>query len=86
MKPKTINLHIDRLVLNGLGDLNSRQLNIAIQSELCRLITAQGIHRSLHQSGILDQIKAKPISLSGQIKERNLGNKIAHSVYRGMKL
>ena len=86
MKPKIINLHIDRLVIDGVGDVNRKNLSAAIQTELSRLITTQGLHSSLHQSGAIEQINAKPISLTGQIRERSLGNKIAGSVYRGMKL
>lgn len=85
MKPKTINLHIDRIVLDGVGRLNHGQLSVAIERELHRLISMQGLHSSLHQSGSINQITTKPISLTGQIREKSLGNKIANTVYRGMK-
>lgn len=85
MKPKTINLHIDRIILNGVGQLNRGQLNLAIEKELHRLISIQGLHRSFNQSGSINQITAKPIVLPGQIGEKSLGNKIANSVYGGMK-
>jgi len=85
MKPGTINLHIDKIVLYGLGQLDAGQLNLAIQKELHRLIADQGLHRSLHQSRSIKRVSAQSISLTGSIRERNLGNKIAGSVYRGMK-
>ena len=85
MKPKTINLHIDRIVLDGVGHLNHGQLSIAIERELHRLILVQGLHNSLYQSGAINQIAANPIVLNSPVREKNLGNKIAGSVYRGMK-
>ena len=85
MKPKTINLHIDRIVLDGVGHLNHGQLSLAIERELHRLISMQGLHHSLYQSGVTNQIAAKPIVLNRSVREKNLGNKIAGSVYRGMK-
>ena len=85
MKPTTINLNIDRIVLDGVGKLNHGQLSIAIEKELHRLISVQGLHNSLHQSFIINQISAKPIALNSPVRERDLGNKIAGSVYRGMK-
>ena len=86
MKPKTINLRIDKLVLDGFDGMNRRQLSAAVQTELHRLITSQGIHSSLHQSARIEQVNAMPITISGTLRERSLGNKIATSVYRGMKL
>ena len=85
MKPKTINLNIDRIVLDGVGQLNHGQLSIAIERELHRLISVQGLHNSFNQSGSINQIAAKPIALNSPVREKNLGNKIAGSVYRGMK-
>lgn len=85
MKPKTINLHIDRIVLDGVGHLNHGQLSLAIETELHRLISMQGLHHSLYQSGVTNQIAAKPIAFNSPVREKNLGNKIAGSVYSGMK-
>ena len=87
MKPGNINLHIDKIVLDvdGAGHLDRAQLSLAVERELHRLISMQGLHKSLYQPGVIDQIAAKPITLDGPVRERSLGNKIAGSVYRGMK-
>ena len=85
MKPKSINLHIDRIVLDGVGHLNHGQLSLAIERELHSLISVRGLHGSLHQSTTINQIETKPIVLNSPVREKNLGNKIAGSVYRGMK-
>ena len=85
MKTKTINLHINKIVLDGVGQINSDKLSHSVEKELHRLLTHQGLHRSLNQSSSINHISAKPIFLQGSVREKNLGNKIAHSVYRGMK-
>ncbi len=85
MKPKTINLHIDRIVLDGVGHLNHGQLSLVIKRELHRLISVQGLHGSLHQSTTIKKIVTKPIALNSSVSEKNLGNKIAGSIHRGMK-
>ncbi len=85
MNGKNINLHIDRIVLNGVGRLNRDQLNQVIQKELHRLITTQGVHSLMNQSKSIKQVSAQPINLTSQIKERRLGNQIAGAVYRGLK-
>lgn len=87
MKPGTINLHIDKIVLDvyGARHLDRAQLSLAVERELHRLISMQGLHKSLYQPGVIDQIAAKPIALNSPVREKNLGNEIAGSVYRGMK-
>ena len=85
MKPKTINLHIDKIVLEGVGSVNRGQLALSLQKELHRLIDSQGLHGSLNQPTSINYIKAKPISIGNRIQEKRLGNQIANSVFRGMK-
>jgi hypothetical protein len=85
MKPATINLHIDRIVLDGVGQMDPGQLSLVIRKELHRLISDRGLHSSLNQPLSIKQIAAEPISLTESIRERSLGNKIAGSVYCGMK-
>ncbi len=85
MKPKTINLHIDKIVLEGVGSVSRDQLEVSLQKELHRLIASQGLHSSLNQSASINHVNAKPISLGNRVKEKQLGHQIAHSVYRGIK-
>lgn len=83
MKAKTINLHIEKLVIDGLRDLNRHHVGAAVQNELSRLLGSQHLPDSLTQSSSIKAIDAKPI---GKVSsERRLGLQIADSVYRGMK-
>ena len=85
MKPKTINLHIDKIALEGIGTLNRGQLEVSLQKELHRLIDSQGLHSSLSQTTSIDHVNAKPISIGNRVRAKHLGHQIANSVYRGMK-
>ena len=85
MKPKTINLHIDKIALEGVGSVNRGQLEVSLQKELHRLIASQGLHGSLNQTTSIDHVNAKPISIGNRVREKQLGHQIAQSVYRGMK-
>ena len=85
MKAKAINLHIERIVLDGMGQFDRGKLNIVIQKELHRLIDSQGLYGSLNQTTSINHVNAKPISIGNRVKEKQLGHQIAKSVYRGMK-
>ena len=83
MKAKTINLHIEKLVIDGIGDLNRHHVGTAVQNELSRLLGSQHLPDSLMKSASIEAIDTKPI---GKVNsERRLGLQIADSVYRGMK-
>ena len=85
MKPDTINVHIDHLVVEGSENLDKKQIGAAVQSELKRLISDQGLHASLHQSSAIESVAGKPITASTEISARGMGYQIANSIYRGLK-
>ena len=85
MMPKAINLHINKIVLHGVDQLNRGQLGLALEQELHRLISNQGLHGSLKQSTFVNYVSARPISINSRVHEKQLGRQIASSVYRGMK-
>jgi len=85
MSNKTINLQIDKIVLDGIGRLNRGQLALSLEKEMHRLISSHGLHRSLNQSMSITHVSAKPLLTGNHIREKQLGRQIAHSVYRGLK-
>ncbi|MGD1942037.1 MAG: hypothetical protein ACFB0G_12055 [Leptolyngbyaceae cyanobacterium] len=82
-----VNLHIEELVLDGI-DLSPHQrsqLDVAIRTELTRLIAADGLSPSLQQGGWRDRLSASNFQFSpGQAPEA-MGQHIAQSVYGGLK-
>lgn len=79
-----IQLHIDRLVLDGLHlSLRERQqLQSSIESELGRLLSERGLHNGLTQSLAIPKLTATSIQLDTGTQQ--LGQQIAASVYGGI--
>jgi len=79
MTIRTLNLHIEELLIDGLGEVNQHKVSMAVQSQLQRLLNTKGVYGSLQQS------TAKPLARVRHGNDKRLGLQIANSVYRGMK-
>ncbi len=80
-----INLHINRLVLDGI-DLTSHEqqmLQASVTAELSRLLSSGGLAPHLAQGIALDRLNTNGIYLAGH-NPTQLGQRIAHSVYKGI--
>lgn len=82
----TITLHIERLVLEGiaLDRAQSAQLRAAVEAELTRLLTSDGLSGALAQGGAVPDVPAAPIQLAADGDPGALGQQIARSVYSGI--
>ncbi|MEP7012874.1 MAG: hypothetical protein ABJC13_21335 [Acidobacteriota bacterium] len=79
-----VNLHIDRLVLEGI-DLDHAQrplLQAAVEAELGRLIGEGGIG-SLASGGAVPSVRAAGFEIGADGSPSRLGHQIAQSVYGG---
>lgn len=81
-----INVHIDRLVLEGLDITSDRSplLQRAVETELTRLLTGGGLAPSLAQGVALPRIAAGNIEFNDGNNPAPLGQQIAQSVYGGI--
>lgn len=81
-----INLHIERLVLEGVNiALGQRHLlQASVEAELTRLLTAGGLSPSLAQGTALPRISASGIQLMAGDNPTQIGQQIAQSVYGGI--
>jgi hypothetical protein len=79
-----INLHIERLVLDGLkiGPGQGAIIKAAVEAELSRLLTEGGL--TLQSGTATPNIKADSIMLNDDDNPLMLGQRIASSVYRGI--
>jgi hypothetical protein len=79
-----VRLHIDRLVVDGiaLGPAAGRRLQAAVESELTRLITANGLGHPAHGAAV-PSLRAGAIPLDPN--PARLGAHIARVVYQGLK-
>lgn len=81
-----VNLHIERLVLEGidLGPAERPVLQAALEAELGRLLTEGGVGPALVGGGAVPSVRADGFVLSGERDSDRLGRQIAGSVYGGV--
>lgn len=81
-----INLHIDRLVLDGLelAPEHRSLLQAAVESELSRLLTERGLSSSLARGIAVPRMSARDMQITGVSSPTELGRQIAQSVYGGI--
>lgn len=78
-----INLHIERLILDGLP-LASRQsafIKEAVEAELTRLLAENGLSAGLQTGGAIRSLQANSIEINAETKSPQIGEQIARSVY-----
>lgn len=81
-----VDLHIDRLVLDGLpaGATGSRQLQAAVEAELGRLLTERGLPRALAIRGDIERVDAGQVKTGAIARPEAAGAEIARAVYGGL--
>lgn len=81
-------LNIDKIVLNGLGSVNTVHLERAIHGELVRLISTEGLPERMRHKGFdLGSIDGGKMNIPATFNSRSIGKGIARSIYNsiGMK-
>jgi hypothetical protein len=82
-----INLHIERLVLEGLS-LSSGQtplFQLAVQQELTRLLRSNGIAPGLMSGGAIPHAAGGSMQIASETSPRQMGTQIAQSVHEGLQ-
>jgi hypothetical protein len=81
-----IDLHIERLVLDGLP-VDSAQgpaIRAAIQTELTQLLSTHGLSGELRSGVAVPQVRGGTLDLKASQKSANLGRGIAQAVFTGV--
>jgi hypothetical protein len=86
MTPSRIELHIERLTLDGftLTGAQSRVLQRALEGELSRLMTEGGVKQSFLGGLALHSLPPLTTSLSPNAPPAALGRDLARSLYAGI--
>jgi hypothetical protein len=81
-----INLHIERLILDGLPVERSQAPNVqsAVEAELTRLLVEGGLAGNLQAGGVVPGIPGDQIQFAPGINPSQAGTQIAKSVYNGI--
>ena len=85
MANNNIELHIDKLVLHGFSAGNSHRIGEAVERQLTRILTEQGMPTSLSHGGERPDINGGTFNTATNTHARTIGIKIAQSVYSGFK-
>jgi hypothetical protein len=80
-----INLHIERIVLDGIRftPQEQRQFRAVVESELTRLLVERGMSSDLQTAGALRSVPAQPIHVVDR-SPAALGQQVAQSIYGGI--
>jgi len=81
-----INIHIERLILDGLPITHSQRplVQASVEAELARLLATDGLASSLQAGGALPNIPGGSIQLTSDGNPHKLGQQIAQAVYGGI--
>jgi hypothetical protein len=79
-----IDLHIEKLVLDGVAPSDRGRVGAAVERELARLLQEQGVPSGLTHGGGAARIDAGSFSMMPNQSPESLGVAIAQAVYGGM--
>ena len=81
-----IELHIERLILDGLqvAAQDRAHLQAALETELTRLLTSDGLRPDVLSGGPLRSLSAGEIHVTSKTSAAQLGNQIAQAVHGGV--
>ena len=82
-----LNLHIERLILDGLplGGGQGAQVQQAVERELTRLLAAGELHNAWRSGGNVHRLQTAGIQVAQQTRPARLGEQIAGAVYGGLR-
>jgi hypothetical protein len=84
--PPNIELHIEELVLHGFQPGDRQRIGLAVQQELTRLFTEQGLPPGLSSGGAIPSLDAGSFQHAPNAKPPAVGQQIANTVYTGLKV
>lgn len=86
MNANNINIHIDRIVLDGLSIQyhQESQFKAAVETELAHLISAGGLSANLVSDWAVFQASAGVIHVADENNTTSLGQQVAQAVYEGL--
>jgi hypothetical protein len=83
MRPD-IELHIEELVLHGVSRSDARRVGAAVEAELGRMLTEQGLPSGLTGGAEIAAIDAGQVSLGATGRLESTGAAVAKAVYGGL--
>ncbi|NEQ22778.1 MAG: hypothetical protein F6K28_27080 [Microcoleus sp. SIO2G3] len=79
-----LEFHIEELILHGFEMRDRHLISTAMQQELSRLFTEQGVPRSLTQDSTVPQLNGGTVETTPAMQPEAIGVQIAQSIYGGL--
>ncbi len=84
MTPYNLDFNIDELVLDGFDGVDRERLGAAVEHELARLFTEQGVSAALRQGGRTARLDGGAFTLTPNADADAIGTQIAQAVFGGL--
>jgi hypothetical protein len=84
VKPGNVELRIGELVLHGFESADHRHIGEALERELARLFTEEGVPPSLARGGGIDQVDGGAYEAQPDSGAEAIGALVARAVYGGL--
>ena len=81
----SIELHIEKLVLEGFSPASREQIGAAVQQELARLLTEHGLPPAWSTGREIEWLNAGTFRCDAQSKAEATGNQVARAVFGGLR-
>jgi hypothetical protein len=85
MTPKTIEVHIEELVLHGFAPGDRYAIGDAVQAELTRLFAERGLPQTLSEAEEYGRLDGGTIVLAPGSTAAATGGQIGHAVFEGVR-
>ena len=85
MRPGNIELHIEELVLHGFDPGDGRRIGSALEAELTRLLTEQGLPPSLARGAEIEHLRGERFEVTPDTAPEEIGGHVARAVYGGLR-
>ena len=82
--PYSVEIRIEELVLHGFTPVDRYRLADAVERELARLFTDQGVPTSLAQGSEIAYLKGGRFEVAAGAKADGIGSQIAQALYGGL--
>jgi hypothetical protein len=79
----SVELHIEELVLHGFAPGDRYVIGDAVERELARLLSEEGVPISLRSANATDEIRGATFNSAHNAKPPTIGRQIAQAIYQG---
>ena len=83
MTSQNFELHIEELVLDGFDTLDGVYVRAAVERELARLLTEQGVPPSLSRGRHIGNLQDGTFDVASGSGADAIGSQVAQALYRG---